>query len=109
MWSMFKHLSLNSQRIVPIVSSSRLHPVAKTIVSFTSDVQEHFLQLWIHHTTSIHPTIKRTNTRNNIPELSNIGLIVSFDMAWQKRGSGNRYDSISGHVLMIGCVTKKVI
>ena len=38
-----------------------------------------------------------------------MGLTVSFDMAWQKRGSGSRYDSLSGHGIMIGCRTKKVI
>ena len=41
--------------------------------------------------------------------IDNVDLSVSFDMAWQKRGSGSRYDSISGHAIMIGCLTKKVI
>ena len=42
-------------------------------------------------------------------EIGQVGLTVSFDMAWQKRGSGSRYDSLSGHGIMIGCRTKKVI
>ena len=46
---------------------------------------------------------------HNVKEIGNVGMIVSFDMAWQKRGSGNRYDSLSGHAIMIGCRTKKVI
>ena len=44
-----------------------------------------------------------------VHEIQNVGLTVSFDMAWQKRGSGNRYDSISGHGIMIGGITKKVL
>ena len=36
-------------------------------------------------------------------------LTVSFDMGWQKRSSGNRYDSLSGHAFMIGARTKNII
>ena len=46
---------------------------------------------------------------DKVTEIFDIGLTISFDMAWQKRGSGNRYDSISGHAIMIGGMTKKVI
>ena len=46
---------------------------------------------------------------HNVKQIGNVGLTVSFDMAWQKRGSGSRYDSLSGHGIMIGCRTKKVI
>ena len=38
-----------------------------------------------------------------------LGLAVSYDMGWQKRGTGNRYDSLSGHSFLIGCRTKKII
>ena len=37
-----------------------------------------------------------------------MGLIVSFDMAWHKWGSGNQYDSFPGHSITIGGITKKV-
>ena len=30
-------------------------------------------------------------------------------MGWSKRSSGNRYDSLSGHALMIGCLSKYII
>ncbi|CAG2186397.1 unnamed protein product [Mytilus edulis] len=36
-------------------------------------------------------------------------LIVSVDGAWQKRGSGRSYDSLSGHCSMIGAETGKII
>ena len=36
-------------------------------------------------------------------------LTVSFDMGWNKRSTGTRYDSKSGHTLLVGKRTKKVI
>ena len=36
-------------------------------------------------------------------------LTVCYDMGWNKKSSGTRYDSISGHGLMIGGYSKKVI
>eukprot|EP00978_Attheya_sp_CCMP212_P000038 scaffold106_cov71-Attheya_sp.AAC.1 len=38
-----------------------------------------------------------------------IKLTVCFDMGWQKRSSGHRYDSLSGHAFLVGAYTKKVI
>ena len=38
-----------------------------------------------------------------------VGITVSFDICWSKRSSGNRYDSLSGHALMIGCLSKNII
>ena len=40
---------------------------------------------------------------------SSIGLNASYDMGWSKRSSGHRFDSISGHAFLIGCMCKKVI
>jgi len=37
------------------------------------------------------------------------GLTVCYDMGWNKRSSGNRYDSISGHGIVFGAMSKKVI
>ena len=44
-----------------------------------------------------------------IPTFPQIGLDVSTDMGWQKRASGNKYDSPSGHMFLIGTKTRKVI
>ena len=38
-----------------------------------------------------------------------VKLTVSYDMGWQKRSSGNRYDSLSGHAFMIGALSRKII
>ena len=42
-------------------------------------------------------------------EREDVGIVVSFDMGWQKRSSGNTYNSNSGHAFMIGAKTRKVI
>ena len=36
-------------------------------------------------------------------------LTVCYDMGWNKRSSGNRYDSVSGHSIIIGAHSKKVL
>ena len=36
-------------------------------------------------------------------------LTVSYDMGWQQRSSGRKYDSDSGHGLMIGMHSRKII
>ena len=36
-------------------------------------------------------------------------ISISFDMGWNKRFSGNHYDSLSGHALAIGCLSNKLL
>ena len=38
-----------------------------------------------------------------------VGLRVAYDMGWQKKSSGRRYDSLSGHCFLFGLETKKII
>ena len=38
-----------------------------------------------------------------------IGLTVSYDMGWNKRSSGHRYDSLSGHAFIIDAYTRRII
>lgn len=38
-----------------------------------------------------------------------IGLDVSYDMGWQKKSSGKRYDSLLGHRFLIGLHTNQII
>ena len=38
-----------------------------------------------------------------------IGIMGSYDMGWNKRSSGHRYDSISGHAFLISYHCQKVI
>ena len=38
-----------------------------------------------------------------------IGLTVSYDMGWNKRSSGHRYDLLPGHAFIIGAYTRQII
>ena len=40
---------------------------------------------------------------------NNVKLTVPYDMGWQKRSSGRRYDSSSGHAFIIGARRKEII
>lgn len=49
--------------------------------------------------------------RQNLEEevrLSDGNLTASFDGAWQKRGTGRAYNSLTGHATLIGESTKNV-
>ena len=36
-------------------------------------------------------------------------LTVSYDMGWQQRSSGNKYNSVSAHAFCIGGYTRKIL
>jgi len=42
-------------------------------------------------------------------EENRVGIDASFDAAWQKRSSGNRYDSLSCHAALVGKFTRKPV
>ena len=42
-------------------------------------------------------------------EPSHVPLTISYDMGWNKRSSGTKYDSISGHGFVLGSRTKKIL
>ena len=47
---------------------------------------------------------------DDVPEeIITLGLAVSYDMGWQKRSTGRRFDSMSGHGFIIGCRSGKII
>ena len=54
--------------------------------------------------------VNYNNKTGYVPdELNTLGLAVSYDMGWQKRSTGRRYESISGHGFIVGCRSKKII
>ena len=59
-----------------------------------ADKGEQYYESWINKPTS---------------ERERIGLVVSYDMAWQKRASGNSYSSKSGHAFVVGMQTRRII
>ena len=38
-----------------------------------------------------------------------VPLTVMYDMGWNKRSSGNKYDSVSGHGFLVGGNSKKIM
>ena len=44
-----------------------------------------------------------------VDQREKFGLVVSYDMGWQKRASGHSYSSRSGHAFVIGMYTKQII
>ena len=64
-------------------------------LQFIADNTEHLNKLWLNN---------GPDTSIPIPH-----LIVSYDMGWQKRSSGHAYNSRSGHGLIIGQNTKKIL
>ena len=44
-----------------------------------------------------------------IDQREKIGLVVSYEIGWQKRASSNSYSSKSGHVFVVGMQTKRII
>ena len=40
---------------------------------------------------------------------SEVQLVVMYDMGWNKRSSGHKYDSISGHGFLLGGNTRKIM
>ena len=47
--------------------------------------------------------------KNKLLTPEEVPLTVSYDMGWNKRSSGNKYDSISGHGFIMGGNTKKIL
>ena len=46
--------------------------------------------------------------KTGINEVDNVLISISFDMGWQKKGTGHTYNSNSGHSYFIGCQMGKL-
>ena len=53
--------------------------------------------------------VEKKKWENNDPDRMEVSIAVSYDMGWQKRSSGRKYDSMSGHGILVGCRTGQVI
>ena len=63
-----------------------------------------------HNVEQINKWLKEYHTNKIVPkDIDTIRVLVSFDMGWQKKGTGHNYDSNSGHAYLIGCRTSLVI
>ena len=66
------------------------------------DQTEEEYQTYVSDLVNPTPASSITNTQH-------VDLTVSADMGWQKRSSGRKYDSPSGHMFFCGCHTNKII
>ena len=92
------------------------HFLSKTIIDEVDHIvaqnliEETRLTFESLHPTLFHlwPALKRSifafDSSIDLPQISDlkISLAASLDMGWQKRSSGNKYDSKSGHMFLIG-------
>ena len=46
---------------------------------------------------------------NGMLSAEEIGVVIMYDMRWNKRSSGNKYGSISVHEFTLGGNTRKII
>ena len=49
------------------------------------------------------------NTENTSVEMKKVLLTLSYDMGWQRRSTGRRYNSLSGVGAMVGAETNKIL
>jgi hypothetical protein len=91
------------------------YDLATRIIDFTKELLEKNMmeevKLWSKDNPSFNIAEWREAWENNRPLAFHLmpTLVVSYDMGWQKRSSGNRYDSHSGHAAAVGCKTRKPI
>ena len=62
-----------------------------------------------HNALLLQPPQQESTTTHNAQTVDPVDLIVSADMGWQKRSSGRKYDSPSGHMFLVGSSTNNII
>ena len=83
------------KKIIEISEREMKHAMAEEIKqTIIADKGEAYYASWIN---------KPFNERDKV------GLVVSYDMGWQKRASGNAYSSKSGHAFVVGMQTRRII
>jgi hypothetical protein len=65
-------------------------------VRLYSEKEAFDFERWVHH----HDSKSSLIEKDLLPLLT-----IAYDMAWQKRSSGHRYDSHSGHAIPVGILT----
>ena len=91
-------------------SKSTVHTIETNLNLFVNKITNQVTKDSIEEEVSF--TLQDDNKYNEWEQklpMSAVGLTVSYDMGWQKRSSGSRYDSESGHSSIIGKISKKII
>ena len=77
--------------------------VIATLMEKHSELDKQIIQTTIKHAIE-------TKKNDDIPaHYLPLTISVSYDMWWQKKGSGKQYDSNCGHSYFIDCRTGKVV
>ena len=75
-------------------------------LAIEEDIQEEIKDTLEHNNQSYGEWCAQTDKGKNN---NKVKLTVTYDMGWQKRSSGRRYDSSSGHAFIIGARSKGII
>jgi hypothetical protein len=88
------------------------YELSRYIIPYTKELMENNLVKEVELYASTHPEFcfeswkKQHEKKPDIIDVSMLPLLtVAYDMAWQKRSSGHRYDSHSGHAIPVGVLT----
>jgi hypothetical protein len=85
--------------------------IGEKIYEFTTEEMRKAMDLEIKMTLKSTETPEYCENYWALPEDERppVGLTISYDMGWNKRSSGHRYDSLSGHAFAIGAYTRRII
>ena len=82
-------------KIIEISEREMKYAMAEEIkASIIADKGEEYYESWL---------------KKSVQDREKVGLVVSYDMGWQKRASGNSYSSKSGHAFVVGMQTRRII
>jgi hypothetical protein len=90
------------------------HDICSVVIEYTKEILKQSLdeevRLWAEDVPSFDYGAWKNASDKNLPfpfQQIMPAIVVTYDMGWQKRSSGKRYDSHSGHAAAIGCKTRK--
>ena len=96
------------------MKNNKLKRIEDSIGSIIRDKAKNSIQNALEE--EVRLTLKLENRENDFEKWKakdldpgTVGVVVAYDMGWNKRSTGTRYDSISGHGVAIGQLTKKLI
>lgn len=100
------HSGIGGRQVNSFLSALNIPPVSNTLLSKREKEMGSAMECVAQ--ASVMENLSEEVKLSKIDENTD-GLTVSVDGAWQKRGSGRSFDSLSGHCSMIGAKTGKVV
>ncbi|XP_061186114.1 uncharacterized protein LOC133195733 [Saccostrea echinata] len=101
-----QHTGIGYDQISGILAELNVPPVSRTLLSSRQEEVGSATESVATETIqeALEQEVLTTSMSNQSPSIT-----VSVDGAWQKRGSGRSYDSLTGHCSMIGSQTGKIV